>query len=128
MSIARNYGGLGLGLSIVHDLVRAHNGSLTVQSTVNVGSTFTFTLPAAEKPGTVPNGSGSKKGGDKRQVTKQPNKSGGSQVSKSDCVTVLSHALVLLCVDMTVPCPAIGAGSFLPCVHASRPATRNGPR
>ena len=50
-SIARNYGGFGLGLNIVRDLVRAHGGTVSVASTVDVGSTFTFTMPAAEGGG-----------------------------------------------------------------------------
>lgn len=39
------YEGSGLGLSITKKLVEQHNGSLTVHSELNQGSTFTFTIP-----------------------------------------------------------------------------------
>ncbi|MDB5390706.1 MAG: sasA [Planctomycetaceae bacterium] len=39
-------GGLGLGLAIVKTFVEAHNGTVTVESQVGIGSTFRFTLPA----------------------------------------------------------------------------------
>jgi len=38
--------GSGLGLSIVHGIVERHGGSIEVDSTKDVGTTFTVTLPA----------------------------------------------------------------------------------
>lgn len=38
--------GNGLGLAISNDIIRAHDGRLTVASEVGIGSTFTVTLPA----------------------------------------------------------------------------------
>ena len=45
---SRELGGTGLGLSIVKHLVAAHNGTARVESVVQQGSTFYFTLPTDE--------------------------------------------------------------------------------
>lgn len=42
---SRVTGGTGLGLSIVKDIIEAHGGSIDVESTVNVGTTFIIELP-----------------------------------------------------------------------------------
>src|SRR5262249_32773942 len=44
-SSRRAYGGTGLGLSIVERLCKALNGTIRLDSTMGVGSTFTVTLP-----------------------------------------------------------------------------------
>jgi signal transduction histidine kinase len=45
--LARDAGGCGLGLSIVEFIVRAHGGTVQVDSQPGKGSTFSVTLPAA---------------------------------------------------------------------------------
>jgi signal transduction histidine kinase len=47
-SATRRYGGTGLGLSLVRQIVEAHGSMLDVQSVEGRGSTFKFPLLAAE--------------------------------------------------------------------------------
>jgi signal transduction histidine kinase len=44
---SRETGGTGLGLSIVRHVVENHGGSVSVESELGVGTTFTVRLPTA---------------------------------------------------------------------------------
>lgn len=52
MSSKRQHGGTGLGLSIVNKLAQAMGGTVTLQSEVGEGSTFTVLIPISTEPET----------------------------------------------------------------------------
>ena len=45
----QNTGGTGIGLALVHELVKLHHGSIRCQSSKGVGTTFTVTIPVNKK-------------------------------------------------------------------------------
>lgn len=55
-SVARSYGGTGLGTTICKHLVELMGGSIGVQSSPNVGTTFWFDLPFEATKREAPNG------------------------------------------------------------------------
>ncbi len=48
-SITREYSGSGLGLTITRQLVELHGGEIQVESDINNGTSFTFSLPLADQ-------------------------------------------------------------------------------
>jgi len=46
--------GLGLGLTIAHEIIRGHGGTIRVQSSSGRGTTFEITLPIGPAPGSQP--------------------------------------------------------------------------
>lgn len=43
---SRSYGGAGLGLAIAKKILEVHNSNINVESKVNIGTQFSFALPA----------------------------------------------------------------------------------
>lgn len=43
-SRSREYGGSGIGLAVVKELIEAHGGTISVDSKLGIGSTFTITI------------------------------------------------------------------------------------
>lgn len=48
-STTRNYGGMGLGLALVKNILDSHHTTIKVVSQEDLGTTFSFTLPVAVK-------------------------------------------------------------------------------
>jgi signal transduction histidine kinase/CheY-like chemotaxis protein len=48
-TMSRRYGGTGLGLALVKEIVEVHGGEASVQSVLGEGSTFRVTLPCAQQ-------------------------------------------------------------------------------
>jgi signal transduction histidine kinase len=47
-SLTRKYGGVGIGLAVVKQIIEAHGSHITLESEPGKGSTFRFVLPAAD--------------------------------------------------------------------------------
>ncbi|WON77159.1 hybrid sensor histidine kinase/response regulator [Serratia sp. UGAL515B_01] len=58
LSDTRQYAGVGMGLAIVHGLIKLLNGTIAVHSEVGKGSTFSVTIPVAISEEQIPHKNG----------------------------------------------------------------------
>ena len=49
-SSTRRYGGTGLGLALVHQIIESHGEKVNVESVIGKGSTFSFEMPMTKRP------------------------------------------------------------------------------
>ncbi|GAB4579493.1 MAG: hypothetical protein Fur0022_22310 [Anaerolineales bacterium] len=49
-SMSRRFGGTGLGLSLVHEIITAHRGTISVESKIGEGTRFTIRIPVTPAP------------------------------------------------------------------------------
>jgi hypothetical protein len=110
-SPTRNYGGLGLGLSIVKQLVEAHDGEVTVESAgPGQGATFSIILPAVSEPSDAE--VRANRAGSQPRMAEIPRLDGVRVLvvdDEPDACSIMAHALEASGADVTVASGAADA-------------------
>jgi len=96
--MTRCVGGLGLGLSIARRAVELHGGEIWVESVLDQGSTFSFTLPRAERG--VPDWLATADGPAPAELMQELEQARRSEEEKAQQLTLTQHQLLRYAQDL----------------------------
>ncbi len=96
-SLTKTHGGTGLGLPIAKSLMEMQGGTILVESTVNVGSTFSIRIPSAPIP-VEPEASDLQEGA-------EPDKHPTGETGRLDPNALPPHVLAAMGGDTAAPAP-----------------------
>jgi DNA-binding response OmpR family regulator/nitrogen-specific signal transduction histidine kinase len=92
--------GTGLGLSLVHELVKIYGGNVSLESKINVGTEFSITLPVTENRFPPSSFMEAQRGQDPaRMLSSDINKSASTDNSKLEVETSIEKEDVILIVE-----------------------------
>jgi signal transduction histidine kinase len=105
---ARTHEGSGIGLALVHDLTKLHNGDVKAESSIGQGTKFTITIPAEQRQLPLPVGA---RGGDSAAILNVDTFS--AEIEFWSAITGEAQPLEGLQAAITVPPAKLPAGRVL---------------
>ena len=93
----QNMPGTGIGLSLTHDLVKLHHGSINCESQEGVGTTFTLTIPIRKSAYSEMETEDENKNANKKTILQtNAGKETEKQAEKEDCRKIPAHQSVFV--------------------------------